>query len=125
MSLKPTHYQIIFGGQIRFAEVHFYFQLSLGGLPRTFALVALYTPPNDRLSKLSYGTLISCKFQGTESLRVIPVNTILSVVGMVLHPPSTGLDPIDATNTVFVVEKLGLDMTLLRGTDPTNYEDDL
>lgn len=104
--------------------MHFYFQLNLGHGLQTFALVALYTPPNERLSKLSYGTLLSCKFQGTDALRVIPINTIVSVVGMVPHPQSTGLDPHEAHNAVFVVEKLGLEMSLLRGTDPKDYSDD-
>jgi hypothetical protein len=52
-----------------------------------------------------------CKYQGlvTHTLHVIPVKSILSVVGMVLFA--------HCDNAVFVVEKLGLEVADLGGVE--------
>ncbi|KAF9059841.1 hypothetical protein BDP27DRAFT_1190999, partial [Rhodocollybia butyracea] len=73
-----------------FAEIQFYFRFQ-GNLeddqaePETLAMVSRYSKPDAQLLKDSFGTVISCKYQGADNLAVIPVKDIKSVVGMVPH----------------------------------------
>lgn len=56
-------------------------------------------------------------------MRVIPVSSILSVVGMIPHPKNTPIDTSHIQNDYFyVAEKLGLDICILQGVD--NFEDE-
>ena len=117
--------QISFDSEDRFAEVQFFFRLEVQQKLETFALVSLFTRPDDKLLKLSYGTLLSCTYQGERSLRVIPVTSIASVVGMLPHPKTTPAGHVHPTLSFFVAEKLGLDMCLLQGTDAAKYGEEV
>ena len=86
-------------------------------------MVSLYSPPDQELIKQSYGTLISCRYQGDGSMRIIPIGSILSVVGMIPHPKSSPRAKRNLEGNVYVAEKLGLDMNLLRGTDWNKYDE--
>jgi hypothetical protein len=101
--------QIDLDGQLNFGEVLFYFQASVGGTTQTLALVSIYSPPDLNLLRLSSQTLWACRHQGTVSLRVIDFKTIISVVAMVPLPHIPDL--------FFVVEKMGLDVADLAGSD--------
>lgn len=72
------------------------------------ALVTLYSLPQPELLALSYGALISCTHKGEESLCVIDVNTIQSVVGMIPHKPTLPNGQVE--ERFFLVEKTGLDI---------------
>lgn len=97
---------------IAFAEVKFYFQVTtVQWEDITLALVSLYSSPSQQLLDESYNTLVSCLSQGDAGLRVIPVKSIIAVVGMVPHTP---FGPGTATKH-FVVEKPGLDVAVLGG----------
>ncbi|KAG1878337.1 hypothetical protein F4604DRAFT_1880351 [Suillus subluteus] len=72
------------------------------------ALVMLYSLPQPELLALSYGALISCIHEGEESLCVIDVNTIQSVVGMIPHKPTLPNGQVE--EQFFLVEKTGLDI---------------
>jgi hypothetical protein len=61
--------------------------------------------------EISFHTLWACKYNGTESLCVIKISLILSVVSMQPLPPLPG-DPDDLW---FVLEKSGLDDVALTG----------
>ncbi|KAG1851567.1 hypothetical protein C8R48DRAFT_612469 [Suillus tomentosus] len=72
------------------------------------ALVTLYSLPQPELLALSYGALISCIHEGEESLCVIDINTIQSVVGMIPHKPTLPNGQVE--EQFFLVEKTGLDI---------------
>ncbi|KAG2337345.1 hypothetical protein BDR05DRAFT_978538 [Suillus weaverae] len=72
------------------------------------ALVTLYSLPQPELLALSYGALIFCIHEGEESLCVIDVNTIQSVVGMIPHKPTLPNGQVE--EWFFLVEKTGLDI---------------
>lgn len=74
------------------------------------AVVSLYSQPHNDLLESSYHTLLSCSYMGDNSLRVINVKSVMSVVGMAPHYPFPG-----ALDQYFVVEKPGLDITVLGG----------
>lgn len=86
-------------------------------------MISIYSLPHPDLLELSHNTLLSCSYQGQNSLRVVPVKFIQSVVAMVPHEPFPG------DMQFFVVEKPGLDVTLLGGAalpmDDNDDEDDL
>ena len=91
---------------VHFAEVKFYFTKTLGDKLRAFALVSLYSPPNEYLLRSSYTTLVVCRYRGEETLRVIDTESILSVVAMV--PFDFLID--NCGDQYFMIEKVGLDV---------------
>lgn len=81
-----------------------------------YALISLYGPPDADMLEDSYHTLWACTYNGDDSLEVIPVSEIISVVSMQPLPPKAG----DPENLWFVVEKSGLD-----DIEVTGYVDEL
>lgn len=73
---------------------------------RAFALVSLYSPPNEFLLQTSHTTLAVCKYQGERALVVIDVESILSVVAMV--PFDFLID--NDSDQYFMIEQVGLDV---------------
>jgi hypothetical protein len=79
------------------------------------ALVSVYGPPDLDLLEDSYHTLWAATYQGNSNLRIIAVDSIISVVSMQPLPKSTN----DEEDRWFVVEKSGMDDTELTGyVDP-------
>lgn len=79
------------------------------------ALVSLYGQPDADLLEDSYHTLWVSKYTRNESLRLITINSIISVVSMQPYPG----DSEEELNRWFVVEKSGLDDVVLSGyVDP-------
>jgi len=98
--------QILHEGYIHFAEVRFYFTKTLGDMSRAFALVSIYSPPDEYLLRHSNTALVVCRYRGEEILAVIDVKSILSVVAMVPFPFIVG----GRGDQHFVIEKIGLDV---------------
>jgi hypothetical protein len=98
------------GGDIRFAEIYYYFRSFIGETEMSLAVVSLYSHPHKDLLEASYHTLLSCSYLGDVSLHVINVKSVMSVVGMAPHHPFPG-----ALDRYFVIEKPGLDITVLAG----------
>jgi hypothetical protein len=103
---------------IEFAEVLFYFQLSImmaGGIHtnETFALVSKYSPPHTGILEESYHTLWSCTHGEIENMEIIPVKSILAVVAMIPH----NLTPNDPEQQYFLSEKPGLEVACLAGVE--------
>jgi hypothetical protein len=96
----------------RFAKVIYYFQIAIGKIQKTLAIVSIYSPPHVGLLALSNHTLWSCTYQGDASLRVIDVRSISVVIAMVPHQPFTE----DPVLCLFVVEKPGLAVASLGGS---------
>ncbi|KAJ6564264.1 hypothetical protein B0H19DRAFT_893705, partial [Mycena capillaripes] len=67
------------------AEVLFYFRAEIAGEAKAFALVDLFSDPDEDSLRESYGTVWSCSHGGGEHLFVAPAQSILAVVGMVPH----------------------------------------
>lgn len=102
--------QILLDGLIHFAEVYFFFAQTFGDEVQSFALVSIYSPPNEYLLETTHSTLVVCKYEGNTGLLVIDVKAILSVVAMIPFPCN-----IDGHgNQYFMVEKMGLGVA---GTD--------
>jgi len=96
--------QISRHGVVSFAEVHFYFIKVFGDGPRAFALISLYSPPNEHILRSTSDTLVVCRHQHERELTVIDVKSILSVIAMAPFPFL-----IDGHgNQYFMIEKMGL-----------------
>ena len=94
-----------------FGEVQFFFFSESPADPSVlhpYALVVLYSAPDNTLLEDSFQTLYACKHLGQEGLRVIPVNQIISVVAMQPFPYDHMKEP-QYEDFWFVGEKLGLD----------------
>jgi hypothetical protein len=81
----------------------------------------MWSEPDARLLNLSHGTLYVCSHMGGD-LRVIEINSIVSVVALIPMKPSDGV----ACERFFVVEKPGLDAFIIgQGDDlnPVDYEE--
>jgi hypothetical protein len=114
--------QVLLHGQEHFAEVLYFAQLTMENDDHNSdneedannwhfvnaALITLYSLPQPELLALSYGALISCIHEGEESLCVVDVNTIQSVVGMIPHKPTLPNGQVE--ERFFLVEKTGLDI---------------
>jgi hypothetical protein len=79
---------------------------------QTYALVSLWSEPDEELLRDSLGTLYACVYHGMRNLRVIKVEAIVSVVAVIPLKPSE----VDTCSRHFVVEKPGLD-ALIMGQD--------
>jgi hypothetical protein len=107
------YWQILHHDAIRFAEIKFFFAKMYGEETRAFALVSLYSPPNEYLLRFSHSTLVACRYQGEAILEVINVKSILSVVAMV--PFRYAVDGLN--NYYFMIEKIGLDVVEVDSQD--------
>ena len=83
-------------------------------------VVSDYSPPHRGLLELSYNTLLSCTYNGNNSVQVIDVESIKAVVAMVPHQPFEG----EVAEQYFVVEKPGLDVAMLGGYVEAVREED-
>ena len=103
--------QVSFGGQTQFAEVRFYFTMHIEDIEHALAVVSLYSQPDLTMLVSSSNTMVSCVHQDNAGLAVISVRSILAGITMVPHTiPTT-----PAETRYFVVEKMGLDITLMDG----------
>lgn len=91
---------------VHFAEVQYYFILSVNQVIKTLALVSIYDSPDPIRLQNSFDTNISCTYTGEAGLHVIDIKDIQSVVAMI---PRQG--------RFFVVEKMGLDIAHLGGVE--------
>jgi hypothetical protein len=76
-------------------------------------VISLYSRPDPELLRLSSNTLWSCRHQGDAALVVVDVKSILAVVAVVPH--STGLLGRQWEGRMFVVEKPGMDVSIMAG----------
>jgi hypothetical protein len=85
----------------------------------TLALVSMWSAPNSVLLKQSHGTLYVTQYQDNNSLSVIEVNTIVSVVAMVpMLPDEEGIDSESEhteNNLFFLVKRPSLEAYELAG----------
>jgi len=86
-----------------------------GDALRAFALVSLYSPPDEYLLRCSYTTLVVCMYRGEGALMVVDAKSILSVVAMVPFPFLLN----GRGDQYFMIEKVGLDVI-----EADNLEDD-
>lgn len=105
-----------------FGEVQYYCLLSVGGNRQAVALVAIYSEPDVDLLRQSHNTLRVCRHIGNRNLRVINVESIKTVVGMVPFPLTTQeeQDPQMRSHyqdCYFVAEKMVLEMTPMDDED--------
>lgn len=104
--------QLTYNDKLAFGEVRFYFIAEINGEDQALALLSVYSTPDPTLLADSYNTLWACTHGGDEGLRVVNVKCIESVVGMV---PLWGYTRPDGKETVYVVEKFGLDIANMAG----------
>ncbi|KAF9786834.1 hypothetical protein BJ322DRAFT_1106936 [Thelephora terrestris] len=103
----------------KFGEVQFFFHHQTKG----FAVVSIFSDPNNELLESSFQALHVCKYQGNQALQVIQVDAIHSVVAMIPFDPSPESDSISQIGQRhFMVEKFGLDMDGLRGVQDEGEE---
>ncbi|KAJ7745021.1 hypothetical protein DFH07DRAFT_749135 [Mycena maculata] len=110
--------------EIAISEVHFFFRAEVAGLPQAFALVDLYSQPDEDFIRESHSTVWSCGHGEGKHLRVIPAQSILSVVAMVPHDLAAGAAERYRPNNYFLVEKPGLDIMQLVGYEQADDPDD-
>jgi hypothetical protein len=94
---------------VEFAEVCFYFMITVKSQDIALACVSCYSRPHEGLLQASRATLWSCTRHGPT--KVIDIKSILAVVAMVPHQPFPGEE------RLFLVEKPGLDTTTIGGKD--------
>jgi hypothetical protein len=98
--INYKHSQLRIDETTIYGEVQFYLLQ-----PRPCALISLYSEPEGDLLAESYGVLWACRYHGNESLKVVDVTSITSVVSMQPLPPQED----GRRDLWFVVEKDGLE----------------
>ncbi|KAJ7727411.1 hypothetical protein B0H16DRAFT_1331565, partial [Mycena metata] len=83
-------------------EVQYFLCASLSGKICALALIDLYSPPCPDLLQRSFDTIWACTFEAEADLRLVPVQSIVSVVAMVPHQYA-------GQRRYFLLEKPGLD----------------
>lgn len=103
--------------QFFFAEVQYYFQIDIEGSMISFAMVSIYSSPDQRLLELSNGALHIVQYLGELNLQVIQPTQIDSIVRMLplllISEEAREYNQLTALlylNYFFVAEKLGLDI---------------
>ncbi|KAI0347539.1 hypothetical protein BDW22DRAFT_1322409 [Trametopsis cervina] len=125
-NVKPM--KIIHKQRKEYAEVHYYFQvLMCNGSLQAFAMISIFEPPNIDLLNKSASTFWSCRHPGNVGLTIIPIQSIQSVVAVIPHPTICFTNPTDVDyfqDRYYVVEKLGLDVDSLGGSNEEDEEDE-
>ena len=98
---------------ICFAEVKFYFLKTFGGTSEALAIISLYSPPDNYLLYIIHNALCVCKYQGEDSIVVINVKSILSVIVMVPFPFTLR----GHGDQYFMIEQIGLDVAEVDATE--------
>ncbi|KAG6914498.1 hypothetical protein DXG01_016921 [Tephrocybe rancida] len=114
-SLRPiSKVRIARRVKVEFGEVRYYFRFDISKMDtRTLATISLYSRPDPELLESSSGTLWSCRHQGDAAVVVVDVKCIEAVVAVVPH--STGILGAEWADRVFIVEKPGLDISIMSG----------
>ncbi|KAF8259056.1 hypothetical protein EI94DRAFT_1618096, partial [Lactarius quietus] len=115
---RSRNVKFALGASFHIGEVQFYFRSKHTGVERAYALVSVWSEPNQQLFEESSQAVYACAYCGQDSLQVIEVKTILSVVGMVLMQPSLG----DRSPRFFLIDKPGL--IILMTVDVNNENDE-
>ncbi|KAL1684575.1 hypothetical protein GGG16DRAFT_34589, partial [Schizophyllum commune] len=69
---------------IEFAEIHYFFLLDHGHIKRrALALASFFGPPDQQLYRDSSKTFYSCEDRTNVDVRVVELDTVEAVVGMV------------------------------------------
>ncbi len=93
-----------------FAEVLYYFRCRQQNVVHTLAVISVYSQPDPQLLEASHGAFVSCKYLGDDSIQVIDVSQIHSVVAMIPHK----LEKHEVGDMhYFLVERPGLDVVRL------------
>jgi len=103
-------------------KVYFFILWTHKGYETALALVSLYSAPELRLLKALHNTLWSCEHGRDSALWFIDAKAIQSVVAMIPHMPRIEVQQLG--KCFFLVEKLGLDVTLIGGMDETMHRQD-
>ena len=98
--------QILHHDVVHFGEVKYYFLKTFGNESQAFALVSLYSPPNEYILRMTHHTLLVCRYRGDIALIVVAIESILSVVAMA--PFRFLVDGQD--EQYFMIEQPGLDV---------------
>ncbi|KAF9494662.1 hypothetical protein BDN71DRAFT_1483024 [Pleurotus eryngii] len=101
--------------KVQFGEVFYYFYLTVNGHRQGLCMLSVHSPPDEDLLKLSAYTLYSCKPGGEESMTVIEINTIDSVVAVLPHLVSSIHMHPELEGCVYIAEKPGLDIARMAG----------
>ena len=80
-------------------------------------LISVYSPPHTGL----FEVFLSCTYHGDACLKVIDISSIVLVVAMIPHDPFVDGD---MQERYFVVEKPGLEATVLGGVKDDQAEQD-
>ena len=105
--------------EIAFGEVQFYFIFKDDDQdenPIVYAIISVYSPPDEAMLEDSYHALYACSYLGQENIVCAPITSIISVVSMQPLPRLDG----DPENLWFVVEKSGLEDAQLFGYEAEN-----
>ncbi|KAK0192375.1 hypothetical protein F5146DRAFT_1102349 [Armillaria mellea] len=125
-SLQNTrNIKLTINRKTEFTEVLYYFQLCFEHTHYTLALVSTYSPPDTELLHESSETVYSCEHQGDTGFCAVFVSDIVAVVAMVPLFDVTGKgEVIIPENQYFLVEKLGLDVTVLQREEEQDIDGD-
>lgn len=97
-----------------FGEVLYYFRCKRENSVISLAVLSVYSKPDPELLAASHGTVISCRYLGDESVQVIDVSCIQSVVAMIPHR----LEKHRVEEQYhYLVERPGLDVVCLGGSE--------
>lgn len=96
--------QLKYANEVRYAKSQFFFGLDLDGETKYFALALVFGHPDKGLRALSKNALLVCTYdaESQESLAIVPVQDVISVVGMVPF-----VHDVDRDDQYFAVEKIG------------------
>ncbi|KAG1759571.1 hypothetical protein EV702DRAFT_982724 [Suillus placidus] len=122
MSKQPRmarNVKLLLDGHTAIAEVYFYFNMTIHGQRKTFAMVSEYSDPHQDLLQRSYHTVFACQYHGDASLKLTEVSTIQSVVAMVPHQ----FPGIDGT-LFYLIERPGLDIITIGGINEEDIPDE-
>ncbi|KAG7093185.1 hypothetical protein E1B28_006874 [Marasmius oreades] len=102
---RARNVKISLVGQIRYAEVLYYFNVIKENTRFTLAVITTFSPPNAEILQKSFKTLKVCS-EG-DSVTIIDAKWIIEVVGMIpFQQPGLAWDNKEEADQYFVLEKL-------------------
>lgn len=117
--------QFALQGRVSYGEVQYHFHIKFPDNICAFTMVSCYSPPDKEFWACSLHTVWSCTYQGQDTLTVIPIQDIHTVISMIPHIALPDKDTHNLFGRLYVCDKMGLEIQAIGGFQEADDEENM